>query len=154
MLLEKQQATGEVYIKLYDENGNLKQEKIIENLVVNLGLAYITSRLLSAAAIVMSHMAIGSGTTAAAGANTALETELARVALSSSVQETVTITNDSVKYVANFPAGTGTGAVTEAALLNAASVGTMLARTVFAVVNKAAGDAMTIEWVIKFAPAA
>jgi len=51
-------------------------------------------------------------------------------------------------YVATFGAGTGTGAVTEAGLFNAASGGTMLCRTVFPVVNKQSGDSMTVSWVV------
>ena len=50
--------------------------------------------------------------------------------------------------VATFAAGTGTGAVTEAALLNASSSGTMLCRTVFSVVNKGSADSMTITWTV------
>jgi len=88
-------------------------------------------------------MAIGSGTTAAAAAQTTLVTELGRVALGSG-----TATGTKVTYVANFPAGTGTGAVTEAGVFNAVSAGTMLCRTVFAVVNKGADDAMSITWEI------
>jgi hypothetical protein len=51
-------------------------------------------------------------------------------------------------YVASFPAGTGTGAVTEAGIFNASSAGTMLCRTVFGVVNKGVDDAMSITWAI------
>ena len=51
-------------------------------------------------------------------------------------------------YTATFPAGTGTGAVVEAGILNASSGGTLLCRTVFSVVNKGANDAMTITWQI------
>jgi hypothetical protein len=53
-----------------------------------------------------------------------------------------------VTYVATFPAGTGTGAVTEAGIFNASSSGTMLCRTVFPVVNKQSGDSMTITWTV------
>lgn len=88
-------------------------------------------------------MAVGSNSTAAASANTALGAELGRVALASDSASGAVVT-----YTANFPAGTGTGAVTEAGILNASSGGTMLCRTVFAVVNKGADDAMSITWQI------
>ena len=45
-----------------------------------------------------------------------------------------------------FPAGTGTAALTEAAVLNASSGGTMLCRTVFLTVNKGANDSMSVSW--------
>jgi hypothetical protein len=51
-------------------------------------------------------------------------------------------------YTASFPAGTGTGAVVEAGVLNNSSGGSLLCRTVFAVVNKGADDSMSITWAI------
>jgi hypothetical protein len=91
----------------------------------------------------MSHMAVGAGTAPAAAGNTALGTELGRVALGST-----TATNNQVSYVASFGAGVGTGAVTEAGLFNASTGGTMLCRTVFSVVNKEAADTMSITWTV------
>ena len=136
-------AKGALSIVVKDSNGDLKQELNVTNLVVDTGLAYIASRMKDATATAMSHMAIGSGTNDPAAGDTALQTELGRVGLNST-----TVTNNSVAYVASFPAGTGTGAVTEAGIFNASSGGTMLCRTEFAVINKAAGDSMTITWTV------
>jgi hypothetical protein len=136
-------AKGTLGIVLTDENGNLKQELNVTNLVVDTGLAYIASRMKDATATAMTHMAIGSGTTDPAAGDTALQTQLGRVSLTST-----TVTNNSVAYIASFAAGTGTGAVTEAGIFNASSAGTMLCRTEFAVINKAAGDSMTITWTV------
>ena len=49
---------------------------------------------------------------------------------------------------ATFGAGTGTGAVTEAGILNASSSGTLLCRTEFSVVNKGSSDSMTVTWTV------
>ena len=136
-------ANGKLAIVLKDSNGDLKQELNVTNLVVDTGLDFIASRMAGTSATVMSHMAIGSGTTDPAAGDTALESELGRVALTST-----TVTANSVEYVATFPAGTGTGAVTEAGILNSVTGGTMLCRTEFAVINKAAGDSMTITWTV------
>ena len=57
-----------------------------------------------------------------------------------------TVANNVVTYTATFPPGTGTGAITEIGLLNAASVGTLVSRAVFAVKNKEAGDTITFTW--------
>ena len=122
-------------------NDTVVQE--IDNLVVTTGKGFVASRMKDATATAMSHLAIGTGTTAAAVGNTALVTEAARQALTST-----TVTTNEVAYVAAFAAGTGTGAITEAGLLNAASGGTLLCRTVFSVVNKGADDSMTITWTI------
>ena len=122
-------------------NGKIIQE--VDNLVVTAGKGYVASRMKDATATAMSHMAIGSGSTAAAASDTALGNQLGRVALTSTA-----VSNAVVTYTATFGAGTGTGAVTEAGILNASSGGTMLCRTVFSVVNKGASDSMTITWTV------
>jgi len=132
------QLKGHLAITL---NGELVRD--IDNLVVTAGKGYVASRIKDATATAMSHMAIGSGTGAAAAGNTALGTELGRVSLTSTNVSAAVVT-----YVGTFAAGTGTGAVTEAGLLNASSGGTMLARTVFSVVNKGANDSMTVTWTV------
>ena len=129
---------GRLTIALNDE---IVQE--VDNLVVTAGKGYVASRMEGTSANVMSHMAIGSGTSAAAASDTALGNELARTQLTST-----NVSGADVTYVDTFAAGTGTGAVTEAAILNASSGGTMLCRTVFSVVNKGSSDSMTITWVV------
>lgn len=143
MINDQIKATGALKIVLTGADGAVKQEQDIKNLVVTTGLGYIASRVKDATATAMSHMAVGSNSTAAALANTALGVELGRVALTST-----TVSANVITYVASFPAGTGTGAVTEAGLFNAASAGTMLCRTVFAVVNKQASDTLQITWTV------
>jgi len=136
-------AKGDVQLDLFDADGNLKETQEIKNVVVTVGLRYIAPRMNDATATAMSHMAIGSNNTAAAAGNTALGTELGRVALTST-----TVSTNTVQYIGDFPAGTGTGAVVEAGVLNASSSGTMLCRTVFSVVNKGASDTLKVTWTI------
>lgn len=129
---------GRVSIAVNDE---VVQE--IDNLVVTAGKGYVASRMKDATATAMSHMAVGTGSTAAAASDTALGSELDRNALTGT-----TVTNNEVAYVCSYAAGDATGAITEAGLFNASSSGTMLCRTVFSVVNKGASDAMTITWTV------
>ena len=138
MLNDGLKLTGKLTIAINDE---IVQE--VPNLVVTAGKGYVASRMKDTSATAMSHMAIGSGTTAAAASQTALVSELGRTGLTST-----TVSGADIVYVDTFAAGTGTGAVTEAAILNASSGGTMLCRTVFSVVNKGASDAMTITWTV------
>ncbi len=138
MINDDLKLKGKLAISL---NGKIIQE--VDNLVVTAGKGYVASRMKDTTATAMSHMAIGSGSTAAAASDTALGNQLGRVALTST-----TVSGAVVTYVASFPAGTGTGAVTEAAILNASSGGTMLCRTVFSVVNKGAQDSMTVTWTV------
>lgn len=150
MLKDKVKAKGVVHFVLTDEHGNVKQQHE-QNLVVNTGLVYIASRMVGVAKSVMSHMAVGTGTTAAAAADSALQTESARVALTSTTIVTTTATNDAVQYVATFNPGTGTAALTEAGIFNASSSGDLLCRTVFPVINKGALDTLTITWKVTVA---
>ena len=150
MLSENILAKGIVDLVLYDAEGNIKETRS-ENLVVSTGLAFIASRMSGVASAVMSHMAIGTNNTAASAAQTALIAQSAIVALSTTSIVTTTVTNDTVQYVCTFGAGTGTGALVEAGLFNAASAGTMLSRTVFAVINKGASDVLTITWKVTIA---
>ena len=140
---DKSKATGKLIVEIKNDKGVVVETREVKNLVVDDGLEFIASRMKDATATAMSHMAIGTGSTAAAAGNTALGTEAARQALTST-----TVTANAVAYVASFAAGTGTGAITEAGILNAASSGTLLCRTVFSVVNKGASDSMTITWTV------
>ena len=149
MLQDNIKTKGTLSLVLTDEFGNVKQQDE-HNLVVSSGLAYIASRMKDATATAMSHMAVGSSSTAAAAGDTSL-TELGRVSLTSTTIVTTSVTNDAVQYVATFNAGTGTGAITEAGIFNAGSAGTMLCRTVFAVINKGALDTLTITWKVTVA---
>jgi hypothetical protein len=150
MLQDNIKTKGTLSLVLTDEFGNVKQQDE-HNLVVSPGLAYIASRMKDATAGVMSHMAVGAGSTAAAAANAALGNELGRVTLTSTTIVTTSVANDAVQYVATFAAGTGTGAITEAGIFNDAVTGTMLCRTVFAVINKGALDTLTITWKVTVA---
>lgn len=122
-------------------NGEIVQE--VPNLVVTTGKNYVASRMKDTTETAISHMAIGTSATAAAAGDTTLGAEDFRNALTST-----TVAANVVTYVAEFAAGEGSGAITEAGLFNAASGGTMLCRTVFSVVNKGASDSMTITWTV------
>ena len=140
---ETLKANGSLRVVLTGPDGKVKEDHTFKNLVVNVGKEFVASRMVGTASAVMSHMAVGSNTTAPAAADTALGTELGRVAISSG-----THTANVVTYTATFPAGTGTGALAEAGIFNANTAGIMLCRTVFAVVNKAANDTLSITWTV------
>lgn len=148
MLNDSTQQSGFLDIVL-ERDGEVIEYRTAKNLVVADGLTYIASRMAGNSPAVMSHMAVGTGTNGAGAANVTLQTELARVALAST-----TPSGNTVTYVATFPAGTGTGALTEAGIFNAASNGNLLCRTVFGVVNKGADDSMTITWTVQNRPEA
>jgi len=137
---ENIKLTGTLAIKL---NGVLVKE--VPNLVVTAGKTWIATIIQSGTGTPMSHMAVGTGTNAAALGDTTLQTESARVAVTVAGGQR---TNNVLVFEGVFPAGTGTGTLTEAGILNAASNGTMLSRSVFSAVTKGSGDQLTITWTI------
>ena len=140
--------TGNLKLVLTDEHGNVKQEEEVKNLVVTVGKNFIASSMAKTTTnspAAMTHMEVGTSSTAAAVGDTTL---VAAVASSRTSLTSTTVTTNSVAYVCSFAAGTGTGALTEAGIFNAASAGTMLCRTVFSVINKGAADTLGITWTV------
>ena len=119
----------------------------IDNLVVNNGKSYVASRMAADGTAVMSHMAIGAGVSAAGVTDSALGEQKAIVALNDG---SPTLSGATVTYAATFGINipSSAAAITEAGIFNDASSGTMLCRTVFAVVNKQPSDSMTITWAV------
>lgn len=136
---------GRLDIVVTAEDGTVKQRESVKNLVVTTGKEFVASRMAGTSSSVMSHMAIGTGTTAAAAGDSTLGSQSARVSLTST-----TATNNDVVYVATFEAGTpsSAAAITEAGIFNASTGGTMLCRTVFSEINKGTSDSLTITWTV------
>ena len=146
MLKDFLKFKGEITLQRYKQ-GELIEEFTQKNLIVNVGLAAMVNRLLASPTTnAVSHMALGTNAVAAAATDTSLGAESGRVAMDSTVIETTTITNDTIKFTATFPEGVATAALNEAGLFNAASVGDMYARSVFGTVTKSADDVIVVTW--------
>lgn len=141
MITDSIKIKGDLVVNLIDENGQVKDKREVNNLVVNAGKAFIASRMNSNSAVIMNYMAVGSSNTSPTVADTALGSELGRVEVDSA-----TVSNTTLTFTATYPAGTGTGTLAEAGIFNASSSGTMLCRTNFNEVNKASGDTVVITW--------
>jgi hypothetical protein len=140
--IDKAASEDNVHIVLRGPDGKVKHDETLHNLITTAGRNAIVSRLASSpGSAVPTHMAIGTGATAAAAGDTTLQTELDRNALTSNTASTNVLT-----MVGDWAAGDGTGAITEAGVLSASSGGTLFARAVFSVINKAAGDTLQITW--------
>jgi len=140
---------GMCHLELFGPDGKLKTERFVQNIVVNTGLTHIADQM----AVVntdtlMTHMAVGtSGGTPGAG-NTDVGTIAgARLVFSGS---TPTHSSGVVTYTCTFSAAISTAALTEAGIFNALTLGTMLCRTVFDVINKLAADSLAITWTLTF----
>jgi len=135
---------GDVFITVKDKDGNVKEKRHEKNLVVSAGLNFICDRMEGTSEGVMSHMALGSGTTAAAAG----QTDLVSILGSREALDSTTVSANAITYVSSFEAGDATGTVTEAGIFNASSSGTMLCRVVFPAIGKQADDTMSVTWVI------
>lgn len=150
---EKLGYKGELSVQVYDENGNLKDERHLDNLIVNTGFEGIADRIAGHTGFTAgeyNYVALGTGTTAPAGGDTALQTELAGGGYARQQDTDATYTSGSKSFTiqVTFGAGVGSGAVTESGLFDASTTGNMLARQTFSAINKASGDSLTITWTI------
>ena len=148
MIIDNLELTGALQISL---NNEIVHQ--CDNLVVTAGKEWVASRFKDTVGsgftqkAEMSHMALGTANTAAAVGNTALAAEISasRIALTT---DGGTVSNATVQYDATWSSSHGAYAIQEAGIFNAASGGDMLARTVFAIINKGTDDTVTISWTI------
>lgn len=138
MLNDKLSLTGALTVSV---NGEVVRD--IRNLVVTSGKELVAANLQGGTVTPITHMGVGSGSVAAGAADVALGAQLDRNALSTSGGS---VADAVVTYECTWLPGDGTGALTEAGLFSAVTGGTMLARTVFPVVNKGVDDNVTIVW--------
>lgn len=129
-----------VAIVLRGPDGMIKETRAVYNAVTTAGKNGIADQILASPSLGKpTHMAVGTGT----GGTTALNAEVDRNALTSKTRSTNVVT-----MVADWAAGDGTGALTEAGVLTAASSGDMWLYNTFSVVNKGANDTLTITWTL------
>jgi len=142
---EELSVSCNVTFRLYSSTGKLKKKLQTHNLVVTTGKNYIADQLSAAPNLTkMSHIAVGTGSTAPAVGNTALQTELARKAFTSSVDSANVLT-----MTATFNTGEAIGALAEAGIFNSSSGGTLLARTLISpVINKTTNDILSVTWTL------
>lgn len=135
-----------VHIVLIGPDGKVKDERRLRNTVTTAGKAGASDQLLAAPSLTKAAwIAIGTGSPAA----TLLGAEVARVAMSPATGRAGSV----VTYQASFPAGTGTGAITEAGTFDVVTANTvnMWMSASFSVINKLAGDSLAITWTLTYA---
>ena len=140
-------------IQINGITGKWEYKRKLSNLITSAGKAGLASRVNGdGSEAAFTYIAVGTGTTAANVADTALQTETATSGLSRAAgtasREQTTVANDTADITKTFSV-TGSVAVTEAGLLNAASNGTLVARQVFSAVNVVNGDSFAVTWKIQ-----
>ena len=132
-------------LQFFDKEGKLVREE--KNLVVNTGLNVIAERLAGVVKNPVSHMGVGTGTTAPSATDIGLEIPKSIRLVASSV----VVTAGQVAITATFAGTTYAASITEAALFNALNLGEMISRATFAPYVLGSSDALTIVWTITFA---
>jgi len=142
---------GHLIIIHRDKHGKVLTKLEKSNLIPNAGLAAVAGLILTDVTIAaFDYIAIGTGTTAPASTDTALGAETHREA-ATGTRITTAVTNDTAQLVATFSGYTGSEAITEAGIFNAATGGDMLARQTFTALNVDwdGGDSIEITWKIQ-----
>lgn len=122
---------------------------------VNAGAAIVTNRIIQAGTA-PKNIGWGTGTTAAAVGDTALQTEAAPTTsggrtVGTESRTTVSQTNDNYQVVGTVTAGS-TLAITEAGLFDNVTAGNMLIHSVFSAVNVVSGDSIAFTFGLQFIP--
>ena len=135
-------------LTLFGADGKVKDHRKLHNLITNVGHAGANGRMSNQGSYSpFIYLAIGTGTTAAAATDTALQTEISTGggarASGTATQVTTTVTNDTTQLVHTWTF-TSSFAVTEEGILDAASTGNLLAHQVFAAVNVVSGDSLQV----------
>jgi hypothetical protein len=135
---------GRLRITARDQAGRVVEERIVPNLVVLAGRNLVRDHLITGATPVLSHMAVGTGTTAANAADTTLEAEVHRDLI------TATNTSDGELELLLFLGSTVANGedITEAGIFTSGFGGTLFARTTFTAITKTASVSVTFTWTI------
>ena len=136
---------------LKDAEGLVKELREFDNVFTDVGDAHVADQMASTPGEgAMSDMAIGTVTTTLTAGDTQLGGELDRNTLTSFIQGAGGDDNK-VVYVGDWAAADGTGAITEAGIMNShtADSGTLLCAQTFSVINKGAADTLQITYLFE-----
>jgi hypothetical protein len=143
---------GSVRKQLFNSDGNLIYDHTDSNVVVTVGIQYLTSWLTAAthATSFMPYMGLGTGSTTPVVGLTDLQTPLPTRVLG-----TLTSSASIWQNVSTFGPGINTGTITEAGLFSVnwtypTPAGTMFAYQTFGAVSKGAGDTFILTWTVTF----
>ena len=151
-MIENIKIQGNVDLRLFSKDGELKDHRHVRNLVTTAGKAFLARKIIHGGINEgtsninetenISSIAIGSGTTAADLTDSALETELADVDVRFSSTE-----DNIASFITTFEENIGTGTVGEVGLLTDATPELLVCRTVLDTpFSKSATDYLVVNW--------
>jgi len=139
---------GHVKLVLKGKNGKVKQIVEKGNTITEGFDAHVADQMSDSTDNAIGYMGVGTGS-GQGSSDTGLASSSANVALDSTTQGSGAADND-VVYVATFPAGTATAALTEAGLFLTDDNATLMTYDDFDVINKGANDSLVVTWTISF----
>jgi hypothetical protein len=144
-LTDKINLTGKLRATVRDaKTGRILSVIEAENLVVTAGKELVAKILNAEGDAVPNFCAVGSGTTAPADTDTALEAEIGRLEVTQRSR-----TGNQIVYSIFFSAADCNGDWNEAGLFNAETGGTMLCRALFpSTISKDSTKTVTVDWTI------
>ena len=152
MIQDKAGIRGHIRLRLFDKDGNLKQEHEHQNTITTTMDLLVADTMSDGGEPEIGWMAVGTVNGGKTTASVALEGLIAgsNNVLTSTTQGTAANDND-VIYVCDWAAGDGTGTIIEAGLFNiAACTSGMCAYDESMNIVKGAADTLQITWTITF----
>lgn len=142
---------GCLEIVLGDLAGNILERRKVENTIVTAGRAWVLAQIASSkmvTSVSITHMAIGTDTTAPATGNTALGGEATRNAIVSFTTTNLTSNPPSWRAECSFASNEGNTTLAEVCLINSSADGTMLGRATFSTLNKTTSNTLSISYTV------
>lgn len=144
---------GSLRIALNDPNGNIIEERLINNVVVTQGRSWVLGQLESVNHVTSQNigwLAIGTSTTAPVTGDTLLGSEITRVAIGTWVTSTLTNNPPSWQAQASFASNVGNTTLGEVGLFNVSSANsaTLLGHATFTSFSKTTSNTLTISYTI------
>lgn len=143
---------GRIEAILYNaKTGEPVKHVIYDNTVVTGGRAWVMHNIYSggaASAQVLSHMAIGTSTTAPATSDSGLGSEATRKAVGTFTTTNLTSNPPNMDFIVSFATNEGNTTIGEAAIFNSSSGGTMFNRATFATLDKTTSNTLSLTYTV------
>jgi len=150
--IEDLKMKGWIDIKITRVNGTV-EEFTVYNSIMNVGFAQLALLAGDASAVPFTYLEVGTSSTAVAASQTALQAAITDTGLARAVatvsRVTTTQTNDTLQLLYTWTAS-GTKAIEEIGIFNAASTGTMLSRALTGTTTVNNGDELQATYKVKF----
>lgn len=139
---------GCLEIELKDPLGNRVEYFKFDNTVVTAGRRWVLSRIHTNDAQTLSHIAVGTSTTAPTTGDTTLNSENTRKAIGTFTTTGLNNNPPSVRFEVQFATNEANTTLGEAGMFNSSAAGTLLSHVTFSTINKTTSNTLSISYTI------